>query len=546
MGAFALRVLVPIGAPTVLLLQAPASGSMPKQDWQRISVLVRGAGFVQLNNGSLQQIPSDSEWTLVWEYVQTVQCSQGRCSNETRHTLYVKVVLMASPDANTTTEVELDNFEVVPVLTEASADPAHPGLYEVDVAQTDPWLRAATDTSTANILQKPSASMWAALALSVHVSPPPSQGSCSVRPVILADVGGDSVSLLGLDGLDGMQYDIQAGADMCVLSLPLAAANSRGRIGLLLGAGCIVNTFHGFAGPNTARFACACSAGFPHYRPQGQACARCWTPSTQDQCPAGEYVLGCYTEAPPGRHAGCQQCGHRIFPGSALDFVPLARRAYHCKLGCRPGSVASEAPDCVLCGKGFYSSATGQTVCSSCHGGSLALAVGGACLDTCNEAPSCGRGETFDVSIKQCTPCPAGTYKDNSGREECTSCPARSTTHARGGALSVAECVFCTRHAFWSASGGCAPCPVCEMIANSWHHQAEQAPLHYYSCSEEEYATRGARLQHGAHLAALRSTLAAARVCWLRDSTQRLALPAARANSVQAFAARKAQGLCDE
>jgi hypothetical protein len=84
---------------------------------------------------------------------------------------------------------------------------------------------------------------------------------------------------------------------------------------------------------------------------------------------------------------------------------------------------------------------------------------------------------------------------------------------------------------------------VCTLVADG----REVEPPHYYSCDGEEYSSHGARLQHGAHLARLRSTLAGERMCGMLDSQERRALgAAARAQSVQGFDARSAQGLCGE
>ena len=68
MGAFALRVFVPVGMPAMLLVRALVPVWMSNLKRYRISALMRGSGFVQFNGEDNQQIPSDTEWTLLQEY----------------------------------------------------------------------------------------------------------------------------------------------------------------------------------------------------------------------------------------------------------------------------------------------------------------------------------------------------------------------------------------------------------------------------------------------------------------------------------------------
>jgi len=483
MGAFALRVFVPRDGAVELRLSAAV---LPPARWQGalLSVLVRGLGTVQFAGGLQRSIPHATSWSRMWHYASPAP----------------EEVLLTLRGANGAelAEIELDNLELSPVLSEAFVqpppsglrevpqalvEPAPPGLLQVDVRLADPWLRAMTDSATADIMRKTTAGAWASLALSVFVSVPVAVAApeCLVRPVILSDLpGAVPEDIAAMLGLDGMACAIAAGADSCDLSLPLAAMSSGGHIGLVLGADCAAGAqLYASARAGTARYACADGAVFPRFRARNTACAQCWAPAAPLPCAAGQYVKGCYSEAPRGRHARCRDCRLNMPADSLAVFVPPAARAYRCARGCPPGAGGSETPDCVLCAPGSYSTVTHEAACVPCPAGSAGLVRGGSDAASCSAAPACERGLVFDSASMQCTPCPAGTFKDNAGSAPCAPCPALSTTDARGGAVSALQCLFCTRHAFWRGARGCARCPTCQSIAEDRHQRTacERCPF---------------------------------------------------------------------
>jgi len=73
--------------------------------------------------------------------------------------------------------------------------------------------------------------------------------------------------------------------------------------------------------------------------------------------------------------------------------------------------------------------------------------------------PSCDAGDYFNLTLDACLRCPLGSWKDAFGPENCTSCPANSTTAAEGG-TSVLDCECLGGFIGNAEAGNCTACAV--------------------------------------------------------------------------------------
>ena len=97
--------------------------------------------------------------------------------------------------------------------------------------------------------------------------------------------------------------------------------------------------------------------------------------------------------------------------------------------------------DCTSCDTGTYSDAAGQDDCTQCPDNTLSPEQSTDISDCICEA-----GYTADANGQQCTACPAGTFKENTGTGECQNCDV-DTWSSDTQAVSDETCSSCPNNA---------------------------------------------------------------------------------------------------
>ena len=119
-------------------------------------------------------------------------------------------------------------------------------------------------------------------------------------------------------------------------------------------------------------------------------------------------------------------------------------------IACNPGNYKSVSgtSSCIVCDEGTYSNALGMTICSNCPLHSTTLSKGSGDITDCVCKP--GYTNFGGPNGEKCFPCPADTWKDGFGPQNCTICPTPSFSPP--GSTNFADCQ-CNR------TGDCFACP---------------------------------------------------------------------------------------
>jgi len=137
---------------------------------------------------------------------------------------------------------------------------------------------------------------------------------------------------------------------------------------------------------------CLCDAGF-----SGAAC---------DACAHNTYKT--HVES-----ASCRAC-----PGNTSQALGTQGATALALCQCDAGRRGPDGGPCEACGANFFKPAA----CTQCHAHSVspvASAVGSQCM--------CDLGYT-STNNSQCQACREGTFKNNSGNQACSACPANTVT----------------------------------------------------------------------------------------------------------------------
>jgi len=140
-------------------------------------------------------------------------------------------------------------------------------------------------------------------------------------------------------------------------------------------------------------------------------------------------------QCPPGTYAGstgasaCDECG----PGTYSDAVG-ANSSTTC-VPCAAGwySAIGANSSCLECPPGTYAGSTGASACDECGPGTYSDAVGANSSTTCvpcDDSWTCPPGSGLGLclnpgseSATSCTPCPLGTFQNETNPRICSQCP---------------------------------------------------------------------------------------------------------------------------
>lgn len=183
---------------------------------------------------------------------------------------------------------------------------------------------------------------------------------------------------------------------------------------------------------SSAKFDCKCNPG---YSGSSTVCKKCPIGRYKD-FPGNLQCTACaegkYSEALGAVTADvCRDCPEHSTSHVRSDTV------YDCI--CKAGATGEAGGPCVLCEVGKYKSVSGRIECTSCPASSTSAA--GSTLESDCVVP-CNAGYTGAL----CTACVAGTFKNTTGSAECTQCPA-GTFSTTVGAWNETLCVSCQENA---------------------------------------------------------------------------------------------------
>ncbi|GAB6033237.1 Signal peptide, CUB and EGF-like domain-containing protein 2 [Chamberlinius hualienensis] len=159
---------------------------------------------------------------------------------------------------------------------------------------------------------------------------------------------------------------------------------------------------------------------------------------------------GSYYEIEESRCVSCPEGSYQTIGGQlACNLCPLqsvevkgiagATKISECGKSCKPGRYSVDGFEpCMECAVGSYQPDAGRTWCISCNGNIATKFAGSTSFSDCF-AEACSNGHYFNSSIRQCKPCPLGTYQSAVGQDYCTSCPVGTTTDLVG-AINVSQC----------------------------------------------------------------------------------------------------------
>ena len=144
---------------------------------------------------------------------------------------------------------------------------------------------------------------------------------------------------------------------------------------------------------------------------------KCLSGSSCVNCPSGKYKTGIQT--------GCNYCSSCTSGKTSPSGSTSSSNCYINQ--CSAGTYLSGS-SCQNCASGTYktNSATAQSNCQSCPSGKTSL-PGSTASYHCFIS-SCAAGTTLNEAGDACTPCAAGTYKDDTTTDDCTNCPTHSTS----------------------------------------------------------------------------------------------------------------------
>ncbi|XP_025092622.1 proprotein convertase subtilisin/kexin type 5-like isoform X1 [Pomacea canaliculata] len=140
------------------------------------------------------------------------------------------------------------------------------------------------------------------------------------------------------------------------------------------------------------------------------------------------------------------------------NFTSNAARTVCDVLYCDKGFRHNAGGSCDPCEVGFYKDQRGNSSCIQCPANSTTASVASTSIDNCTIA-FCEPGLYSVTNQLPCLPCPLGTYKNETGNQNCSLCPAdRTTPHT--GSVSANSCslVVCPAGQFRNTNNMCQDC----------------------------------------------------------------------------------------
>jgi len=242
--------------------------------------------------------------------------------------------------------------------------------------------------------------------------------------------------------------------------------------------------------PSGVRDRCICNAGYRDQLVLGQQaiCAPC-PPGSYNTLPDSVECQLCSanTYKTSEGHGKCTACMNLSSsnPGATqqsecvCDFGSSIDANGTCRL-CEPGTTPQTSEDglhtCVHCVQGTWKSDFGLGGCHPCsedstcgvgavHVGAC-VCIGGYYRSSNNKCVACDAGffstfagffRTAQPQPDDCVRCETDTYNADEGRENCTLCPASTTTNQIVGATASNQCIC--KKGTTRVNGSCEPCP---------------------------------------------------------------------------------------
>ena len=182
------------------------------------------------------------------------------------------------------------------------------------------------------------------------------------------------------------------------------------------------------------------------------ACTECPTGSTTT-AEASTELEACLCNAGfegDAATTGCQECAVGQYSGTVEDgecsTCPAssstagtgntAVTACECDAG-HFGTIEAPTNECSECEVGQYNDAVGAAACIECPASSSTEAAASKALDEC----LCEQGFGGDAATSGCEECAVGEYSDLLANDDCSTCPASSSTAGTGNtAVTACEC----------------------------------------------------------------------------------------------------------
>lgn len=200
-----------------------------------------------------------------------------------------------------------------------------------------------------------------------------------------------------------------------------------------------------------------------------------------DACPATKYCqLGSAVACPAGYSCPANTVNPVVCPLGyyciASSSTPVA-----CPAGTyAPSTGTTSLAGCLPCGYGYYSTASGSSVCAACQINTNTT------VTNANAASQCVCDPGYYMTGGVCANCGYGTYSARGAVSTCTACPASSNTSGIG-SVGYPQCICVAGYSgqITSASStGCQPC-----VANSYCLGAQ---VNYVTpCPDSKYSLIG-------------------------------------------------------
>lgn len=264
---------------------------------------------------------------------------------------------------------------------------------------------------------------------------------------------------------------------------------------------CPAGKYNGATGSSSVEACKDCASGFYTVSTGSASCTECpigMICPFADQSPDGDACTdGRYT--PAAGQTECTNCpaGHYC-PDADQSPVKCPKGQY------RPSDGAH--PDCLSCGTGTYTPASGATECTPCPAGSkcdgtdkVSCAVdeyadsassssctscpaGKSCSSSSASPTTCPKGTYSGTGDVDCLTCPNGEYQDQDGQSSCNTCPSGyecsdpsvSPVRCAAGTYSNSAgtaCLVCGSGKYSSAgASSCTDCPAgsyCNDVAST-------------------------------------------------------------------------------
>jgi len=209
---------------------------------------------------------------------------------------------------------------------------------------------------------------------------------------------------------------------------------------------------------------------------------------------ASTHIIGCAYECPEGRFG----TRHDIETSEDCDLCPKGQycdaTGLSAGLDCPPGTRmpakgSSLRESCIPCAPGQFNNQPGQENCNPCSAGSYSEALGVTSCTACAAGGYCPEAEGGAFSRLVFQPCPSGTWSDQLGSSDnssCTSCLVGKASN-REGATSPSTCQLCRAGSMAPVLGmeDCNPC-------NPGTYQNEVGATECKPCTDGYYCPQGA------------------------------------------------------